>query len=462
MLKGILPTSFTYQKAIIILIFPTMMGFSYLIANGLINLVLLLLVGFCYVILALKSPQLALILAIPLQLSASLGFLSLGDAQFYGVNIQSLTILVLLMGIAVRLITKKSNWKTTELNKPLLIFFFVIPLLWSFWDRGNLVIPDYDHLSTAKQLGFYVLNFYVALNSGIDESWLKRLLLAVAVVALLVGGRDMWLFYQSGGLALLDWRLGRLAETTGLKIIGGNTLLQGVFLAVAFSQVLTKSKTGTVLLWISVGILSLVDIFLSFYRSAFLMAAVIVILIIFILQTRRSVPVLLLLALVVIVLIPSSITERINYTFSTGYESVGSIELNTTGRISYFWPRSWDVAMQYFPFGTGYLQVPVARGDGYTSFNQFLHWFAEFGLLGLAAALWMIVSISRHLWRAIFLPQSPFLKAYYVGLLSAWCGILVRNLTGDAFSYVWLAVFMLLLGAGASCLPKFQKFTKNI
>lgn len=454
-MKGILHTS-PYQKIILILMFPTLIVIGFLVASGLINWVLLLLLGLNFTILALISPQLALILAVPLQLSASLGYLRLSETQIFGVNLQSITLLALLIAIVARLITKKNDWKTTELDKPLLIFFFVVPLMWSFWDRGNLVIPDYDHLAAVKQVGFYVLNFFVALNSNMDERWLKRLLLALAIIALFVIGRDMWLFYQSGGFTSLNWRLGRLAETMGLKIFGGNTLVQGVFLAVAFSQVLTKQRAGTALLWSLVGMLSLVDIFLSFYRSAFLMVAVIVIITIFSLQIRRGIPILFLFALVAITLVPSSVSERISYTFSAGNESVGSVMLNTTGRLSYFWPRSWNVAMQYFPFGTGYLQVPIARGDGYTSFNQFLHWFAEFGLLGLAAALWMIFSISRYLWLAISLPQSLFLKAYYVGLLSAWGGILVRNVTGEAFSYIWLAVFMLLLGAGAGCLPKPQ------
>lgn len=429
----------------------SVMGAGIALGSG--SLIFLAFLGAGFLILALISPQWALIFSIPLQLSGALGVLSGAEEfQLYGLNLQSITMLVLFGAVLVRKVSSGEKWRTSSLDLPLALFFFGVYTLWSFWDRGSFVIPDYAHLAALKGIIFLVLNYFIALNSGIDERWLKRMLAVTMLTAVIISLRDLLIYIQAGGLSSsLDWRTIRLAETMGLPIIGGNTLLQGLFFAVAFSQAFSAPRSQRVF-WGALALLFLVDVLLSFYRSAFLMVVASTATIVLLVKGKRGMPLLIIIAITAAVLLPSAIIDRILYTFDTPTEQLGELQVNLTGRASYHWPRSIGVAFRYFPLGVGHLQLPIARGDGYTAFNQFLNWFAEFGLIGLLAALWMTVSIIRYLWNASHTPSSGFLRAFFVGLLSAWISILVRNMTGEGFPYIWLGLFMMLLGAGASAL----------
>jgi O-antigen ligase len=191
---------------------------------------------------------------------------------------------------------------------------------------------------------------------------------------------------------------------------------------------------------------SALEIVLSYYRSAIFMLAVIILVSILIQKIRYRWLLLLIVIISAVLFTPSTVADRVIYTFQSNSASNSVIGINTTERYDYHWPRTWEQAIKYFPIGVGFKQLPIARGDVHGAYNQYLDWFAEFGIIGFGIAIWMILNLIRYLWSLVRGGKDDFDLVCSVGILSSFLGILFRNLTGDAFIYSWLSLFLLLLG----------------
>ena len=131
------------------------------------------------------------------------------------------------------------------------------------------------------------------------------------------------------------------------------------------------------------------------------MLAVIILVSILLQRTRYRWLILIIISILTIILVPSTVKDRVMYTFQSNAASSSVLGIDTTGRADYYWPRAWEQAIRYFPMGVGFMQLPVANGDGQGAYNQYLNWLAEFGIVGFSLGVWMIVSIVRYLWKMI-------------------------------------------------------------
>lgn len=112
-------------------------------------------------------------------------------------------------------------------------------------------------------------------------------------------------------------------------------------------------------------------------------------------------------------------------------------------------PRNLEMAVKRYRHEGGFLPNP--RGMDGDAHNQYLHFLAERGVPGLAAFLWLLYTIliyARGIWRE---------KGGVVplGILAAWVGFTVFNLTERAFddAEVALTFWILTASLGSSRAP---------
>lgn len=410
------------------------------------NFFLLGLVGIIFGLIVILNPKLGLLFYSPLMLGNAIGLLEI-PALVPGLNLQTLMTAALWMGILIRLATRQAHWVRTRLDYPILFFFLLVLPIWTFWNGTGFAFPVFERLTILKDVLFGTSVYFIAANVRPEERWLKRYYWFFLIVGFVLAVRDLVIYVQAGGgVFVLDWHSVRLAETQGMALVNGNVMLQDLFFSLALAGLLVEKRYR---IWLAAlaGLFAL-DIVLSFYRGAWLMLVVSLALGVLLIVGRRGWLVLVLLGMILAVVLPGAVVDRVAYTFYGGDEQItNQVAIDSTGRVSYHWPKAWNVAVKYFPWGAGFSRLKEARGDIHGAYNQYLNWFAELGLIGLGGALALIYALGMHLWREFHLIHSDMGKIYTVGLLCAWLGILVRNLTGDAFYYPWLPLFMMFLGA---------------
>ncbi len=98
-----------------------------------------------------------------------------------------------------------------------------------------------------------------------------------------------------------------------------------------------------------------------------------------------------------------------------------------------------------FPYQTRFYS-PVAGVIGWH--NDYMRLVIESGLLGAAAALWMVVASARAAWRAFRREgEEPRVRALALGLVAATAAVLVSGLVGDVVADpAMLVVFVVLWG----------------
>jgi O-antigen ligase len=100
-------------------------------------------------------------------------------------------------------------------------------------------------------------------------------------------------------------------------------------------------------------------------------------------------------------------------------------------------------------FGIGYKTLPYTNliGKNLIADNGFISLSFETGVLGLAAFIWLNVTLLKSLYRTSRHPLLT-LRLYGSFLFAFWCGEMVQMLTGDIFTY-WrnVIIFFTLIAA---------------
>jgi O-antigen ligase len=132
--------------------------------------------------------------------------------------------------------------------------------------------------------------------------------------------------------------------------------------------------------------------------------------------------------------LPQVVKERILYTFNQpeepGQITIGDLRLDTSTSARL---QSWQDALRDFP------DHPFL-GHGVTGYAfvdaQFPRVLAETGILGLAAFIYLLVSVFRLLRSRLRQTEDPFCKGLIMGFTAGFVGLLVHSIGTNTFIIV--------------------------
>jgi O-antigen ligase len=140
-------------------------------------------------------------------------------------------------------------------------------------------------------------------------------------------------------------------------------------------------------------------------------------------------------------LIPSVQERALQFLSSSSYDS----------ERLWIWKANWQIFLDHPLFGIGYGENTLALQSYYDkigapsgliishSHNQYLHILAGLGLFGLAAYLWMMISLFRETWRTYVLRKSTnspiWIQGLLLGALGAQISFFVGGITESNFEH---------------------------
>jgi O-antigen ligase len=314
----------------------------------------------------------------------------------------------------------------TPLNRPIFLYMVVCALSTTLGVMAGRVEPKTGFLYVLKYFEYFIV-FFMLVNHMRDGRQLKRfvfcLFLTAAIVSLI-------------GIAQIPDgnRLSAPFEGPGGEpnTFGGYLLFVGMVAAGLAAKVRERRTRNLLLLLI---VCMLPPFFFTQSRSSYL--AFVPALLVLGCMTERRLIIVGLLAVALLaspLFLPQVVKERILYTFNQpeepGQITIGDLRLDTSTSARL---QSWQDALRDFP------DHPFL-GHGVTGYAfvdaQFPRVLAETGILGLAAFIYLLVSVFRLLRSRLRQTEDPFCKGLIMGFTAGFVGLLVHSIGTNTFIIV--------------------------
>jgi len=425
------------------------------IAYGMIKLeeqqMVMLTFGFSIMIISFLSTEvtlLILILSMLLSPEIILGTSSSGSLS-RGVTLRAEDILLLIIGFTW--VMKTAIYKNlglflkTPLNTPMMVYTgacLFSTILGIITDR---VSPSAGILFVTKYFQYFFIYFMVV-NHLSTNIQLKRYLIGfyVTCVAACIFG----IAYMPVTKRVSAPFEGDVGEP---NTFGGYLVL---LLSVALGIFLSNKNNRLRLLFLPVFIIGIISLALTLSRSSYLALFASYIALIYFERNRRLLLVLLLVfgTIILPILLPSSVIDRITYTFQQDRYSVkvGTVALDgsTSARIN-----------SYLDVLSDWGQHPLL-GYGVTGYKfidaQYVKILIDTGLVGLLSFLYLLFSLFQHLHRI----KSKVLDTSYRGIITGfqagYIGLLVHSLGTNTFIIVRIMEPFWFLVAIITMLPTIE------
>jgi len=148
-------------------------------------------------------------------------------------------------------------------------------------------------------------------------------------------------------------------------------------------------------------------------------------------------------------ILPNSVQERINMTYSKN----SGLESSAHSRVE-LWQDAGQLIVDNPVFGTGFATYRFMGrvGDLRDTHNFYVKMLVENGIIGLVIVL---ILMARMTWlsRLLYRLEDPFFKGMGLGLLSLCAVMVVVNLFGDRWTYIAInGVLWVMLGMAARAL----------
>jgi O-antigen ligase len=373
------------------------------------------------------------------------------DAGIPGLNFSNLLFLVLLVVLVFS--SKRVNGDTgrpARLTAPLLVFFGVLVMGYMIAAPSELSDSMTD-VTRLKNAIFYPLLYFVFRHCRQDLSRTRQLIMLVLLVAPLAAVEAIYQGFQFG--------LGEYVEeqrATGPFGDANMANRAGVFFAMflpmlAALAVFDHRKFVRVAAVVGCVLLAMAILF-TYSRQSYLIA--LVGLLILLMHRSMAAAVLATVLLVATVsYLPTSVLQRVEQTRQTDVTGAPTVDNSTASRF-----ELWQGALEMWkesPGGVGLGRFPTYIGDynseydGRDAHNAFVLVWAELGLLGLAAMLWLfwrMWSISRFMRRSAA-PGDSEGYAFALGFRISVVSVALSNVYGSPFfEGLIMASFWILCG----------------
>lgn len=325
----------------------------------------------------------------------------------------------------------------TPLNRPIFAYILICVLATGFGLMAGRVEPKTGSLYVLKYLEYFIV-FFMAANHARDARQIRRFLLCLFFTAAIVAVAGI--FQIPGGERTSAPFEGHGGEP---NTFGGYLM----FIGMVAAGVAVKTRQARVRhLMLGLIALFLPPLLFTQSRSSYLGLLCAGFALALMVERRLIVVGLVVVGLLVSPLfLPAVVTQRIVHTFSQpeepGQLAIGDIRLDTSTSARL---QSWRDVLRDFP------QHPFL-GYGVTGYSfvdvQFPRILAETGLLGLAAFLWLLVTIFRLARRRMREAKDPLMQGLAVGFLAGFVGLVAHSLGANTFILVRIMEpFWFLLG----------------
>jgi O-antigen ligase len=148
-------------------------------------------------------------------------------------------------------------------------------------------------------------------------------------------------------------------------------------------------------------------------------------------------------------ILPTSVQERINMTYSTN----SGLESSAHSRVE-LWQDAGQLILENPVFGTGFATYRFMGrvGELRDTHNFYVKMLVETGVIGLVIVLILMAKMT-WLSRSLYRLDDPFFKGVGLGLLSLCAVMVVVNLFGDRWTYIEInGVLWVMLGLASRAL----------
>ena len=158
------------------------------------------------------------------------------------------------------------------------------------------------------------------------------------------------------------------------------------------------------------------------------------------------------------IILPTSVQERINMTYSKN----SGLENSAHSRVE-LWQDAGQLILENPVFGTGFATYRFMGrvGDLRDTHNFYLKMLVETGIIGLVIVLILMAKMT-WLSRSLYRLDDPFFKGVGLGLLSLCAVMVVANLFGDRWTYIEInGVLWVMLGVASRALLLVRETEKS-
>jgi O-antigen ligase len=353
-----------------------------------------------------------------------------GGSLGRGVTLRLEDLLLVLIGLswfARNAVMKELGlFRKTPLNKPILFYMLACVLSTGFGVMAGRVELKTGSLFLLKYLEYFIV-FFMMVNHVRNGTQVKRFVFCLFLTAFIVSIVGM--FQIPGGERVSAPFEGEIGEP---NTFGGYLLFIGMVAAGMAAKI--KERKVIHLLLLLIGCL-LPPFFFTQSRSSYLAFVPALMVLGFMTERRLIIVGLLSVGLLLSPLfLPGIVKQRILYTFNQpeepGQITIGELRLDTSTSARL---QSWQEAVRdcsKHPFlGYGVTGYPFIDA-------QLPRVLTETGLLGLAAFIYLLVSVFRMTLQRLRETEDPFFKGLLMGFTAGFVGLVVHSLGTNTFILV--------------------------
>jgi O-antigen ligase len=353
-----------------------------------------------------------------------------GGSLGRGVTLRLEDLLLVLIGLswfARNAVMKELGlFRKTPLNKPILFYMLACVLSTGFGVMAGRVELKTGSLFLLKYLEYFIV-FFMMVNHVRNGTQVKRFVFCLFLTAFIVSIVGM--FQIPGGERVSAPFEGEIGDP---NTFGGYLLFIGMVAAGMAAKI--KERKVIHLLLLLIGCL-LPPFFFTQSRSSYLAFVPALMVLGFMTERRLIIVGLLSVGLLLSPLfLPGIVKQRILYTFNQpeepGQITIGELRLDTSTSARL---QSWQEAVRdcsKHPFlGYGVTGYPFIDA-------QLPRVLTETGLLGLAAFIYLLVSVFRMTLQRLRETEDPFFKGLLMGFTAGFVGLVVHSLGTNTFILV--------------------------
>ena len=412
-----------------------LLGFAVIIARTPPHLAVLVAFGIAVLVLSFVSTEIALyMLVFSMLLSPQIGLGGGGGpggqeaTRAVALRVDDLLLVVTSFGwLARNAIFKELGLvRKTELNRPILVYMVVCAVSTGFGVMAEGVRPLAGFFFVLKFFEYYVV-YFMAVNHIRQSKQVKAFLVAMLVVCAIVSLIGIAQI-PSGDRVSAPFE----GEEGEPNTFGGYLVLM---LSVVLGLLLTTPSWRQ--RWGLFALIPLIMLPLLATLSRSSWSALIPMYCTFLILHKRRVPLVIVLVLAVVVgplLLPANVKKRFMYTFTEekglSKKIAGGVALDASSSARL---DSWKQALQ------GWTQRPLL-GFGVTGFGfldaQYFRVLVETGVVGMAAFLWLMITLFREALRAHRQAQDPLFKGLGMGFVAGFAAMLTHGISSNTFVIV--------------------------
>lgn len=311
----------------------------------------------------------------------------------------------------------------TPLNKP--IGFYILACVFSTFLGaifGNVEIKT-GILYLIKYCEYFVIYFMIVNNID-NERLAKRLINVAFITCLLIA---FFAIYQipAGNRVTAPFEGERGEPNT----LGGYLVFM---LALALGLTLNLPGIWNQLKWAAFSFILFIPFLYTLSRSSWLAAIPMFFSLLFLSKKRLYIALFLVLfAIILAILSPTSVIERIDYTFNPPYHhnqiNLGDSRLDTSASARII---SWKRGLK------AWIEKPIL-GYGITGYSfmdaQYVRVLVETGIIGFIAFLWLIISVFKQAWKIFKKMDIPYYKGLTMGYIAGFIALCAHSIGANTF-----------------------------